>query len=136
MQSTARFSLIFLLAYLLSAFALKLNVPVPGPGFTQLETNGEAIVSWSVEEGDPFNISIEIQNNVSLDSFAFANNVPTADGSVSGVLDGVPGGDTFFLQAVNPGNILDIFATSDEFIVVGEVPPITTTGYEARTTAV
>ncbi|KAF9009576.1 hypothetical protein BDQ17DRAFT_1348369 [Cyathus striatus] len=131
MQSTFKFSLIFLLASFLSVTALKLNVPVPGPGSTQLETDGNAIVSWTVEEGDPEFISIEIQNDISLDSFEFARNVPTAPGNVSGILDEVPGGDTFYLQAVSVKSVLDVYATSDLFTVVGEVPPITNTGYLA-----
>ncbi|KAF9009578.1 hypothetical protein BDQ17DRAFT_1421748 [Cyathus striatus] len=90
MQLTAKFSFVSLLASLLSASALKLNVPVPVPGDVELQTNGKALVTWTLEEGDPEIMSINIQNNFRF--FAFVNNVPTAPGNVTGVLTDIPGG--------------------------------------------
>ncbi|KAF9009585.1 hypothetical protein BDQ17DRAFT_1421755 [Cyathus striatus] len=135
MQSSVKLSLVFLLASLLSATALKLHVPTPEPGSKHLKTNGTALVSWTVEKGDPEFVSIEIQNNVTLDSFEFSRNVSTAHGCVSGKLDGVPGGKTFFLQAVSPSNVTKVFATSHKFTVAGKVPSITTAAKEQATAA-
>ncbi|KAJ3506951.1 hypothetical protein NLJ89_g6570 [Agrocybe chaxingu] len=118
-------SSLILIAFATIAAAIKLHDLVPGPGFSQLETDGAATISWDAEAGDPTFISLEIQNDVTLDSFEFARNIRVDSGSVTGILYEVPGGDAYYFQAVNAHNVLDVYATGEKFTVVGEVPPIT-----------
>jgi hypothetical protein len=75
---------------LLNAWGLALNKPTAGEGFRRIVTDGPADISWTVEEGDPKLITLQLQNNVTLDSFELARDVDVSAGSVTVYMEDVP----------------------------------------------
>ncbi|KAG6852565.1 hypothetical protein C0991_010916 [Blastosporella zonata] len=84
-------SLLPILSLGILANGLILNKPIPGPGKSDITSNGTVIVSWVAEANDPQFITFEIQNNVTLDSWELARNVEVALGNITGTLDDVGG---------------------------------------------
>ncbi|KAG6916915.1 hypothetical protein DXG01_004748 [Tephrocybe rancida] len=111
----------------LLANSLILKKPIPGAGNSDITSNGTALVSWVVEANDPAFITFEIQNNVTLDSWEFATNVDVSLGNITRSLEDVGGNDSYFMQAVQVGNLLNVLAESPLFTVVGTPVVITNT---------
>ncbi|KAG6916914.1 hypothetical protein DXG01_004747 [Tephrocybe rancida] len=109
----------------LLANSLILNKPIPGAGNSDITSTGTALVSWVAEANDPKFITLEIQNNVTLDSWEFATNVEVALGNITRTLDDVGGNDSYFIQAVQVRNLLNVLAESPLFTVVGTSVVIT-----------
>ncbi|KDR85922.1 hypothetical protein GALMADRAFT_132548 [Galerina marginata CBS 339.88] len=104
-----KLSLLALVAPLVSA--LTLDVP-------QNPTSGGSItIKWNSAPNDPDSWSFELVNTVFHNSFAIANNVNPTAGQLTLTLPVVPVGDGYTLEAVNVGNIDDIFATSAGFSI-------------------
>ncbi|GLB35573.1 hypothetical protein LshimejAT787_0211380 [Lyophyllum shimeji] len=122
---------VFLLSLLTLIFSprrtlsLTLNKPVPGARFTGILSNGIATVSWVVAPGDPPFITLEIQNNVTLDSWEFASNVDITLGRITRKLNDVAGSKFYFMQAVLVSDITHVLAESPLFTVDGIAAPTT-----------
>ncbi|KAI0031241.1 hypothetical protein K488DRAFT_71545 [Vararia minispora EC-137] len=104
------------------AAALTLNTP----GSSQA---GESItISWTSATGDPNAFTLELVNApVLLNAIAIANNVPTSQGSVSLTLPIVPSANDYTVQAVNVGNISDIFGQTSNFAIAAAPSAASTT---------
>lgn len=70
--------LLALLCILSPSQALILNVPTAPTGFSAILTNKTANVTWTLEAKDPSHFDIELQNNITLDSFELARNVSSS----------------------------------------------------------
>ncbi|PPQ69664.1 hypothetical protein CVT26_001533 [Gymnopilus dilepis] len=93
------------------ASALTLNIP------TNPTSGGNVTITWSSAPNDPETFSLELINTAFHNSFAIANNVnPTAE-TISLTLPIVPVGDGYSLEAVDVGNITNVFASTGTFSI-------------------
>ncbi|KAG6909402.1 hypothetical protein DXG01_000703 [Tephrocybe rancida] len=83
--------MLFLFLLPLLTHSLILNKPTPGTGYSGILSNGTMFVSWVAETNDPAFITLEIQNNLTLDSWEYARNVEVALGAITRQLDDVSG---------------------------------------------
>lgn len=104
-----KLSLLALVAPLVSG--LTINVP------KNPTSGGPVTLSWNWKAGDPNTFSIELTNEVFHNSYAIANSVIPEQGSIDIILPIVPIGDGYTLQAVEVGNINNIFAETVDFAV-------------------
>jgi hypothetical protein len=87
------------------------------------KSGSSCTISWNSNDAsaDPGSFSLELVRTSFHDTFAIANNVPNAPGtgpqSTTVTLPAVPIGDGYQVEAVNIGNISDIYATSGDFSV-------------------
>ncbi|KAF8174943.1 hypothetical protein BJ912DRAFT_39959 [Pholiota molesta] len=95
-------------------------------------TGGQITIKWTNEQGDPATWSFELINVAFNNAFAIANNVDPASNSITLTLPVVPVGDGYTLQAVNIGNISDVFATTGDFSV-GAASTTSTTALSTTT---
>jgi len=138
------FNKVALLA-VLAPLASALSISAPS-GATSA---GSVTINWSHDAPtDPAIWSLELINTIFRNNFAIANNVDDSVGSVTLTLPAVPVGDGYTLQAVNVGNLSDVYATSAPFsigatissstssgssstssaqVISGSIPPVTTT---------
>ncbi|KAG6863587.1 hypothetical protein C0993_010940, partial [Termitomyces sp. T159_Od127] len=93
------------------AHALTLNIP------QNPVSGGQVTVSWTSQAGDPDIFTLELVNEQFRETFAIANNVLTAQLSITLTLPVVPIGDGYTLEAVNIGNINDVFSTTGDFSI-------------------
>ncbi|KII93096.1 hypothetical protein PLICRDRAFT_35273 [Plicaturopsis crispa FD-325 SS-3] len=91
--------------------ALTLSTP------ENLTSGGPATITWTNESGDPSTFSLELVNTVFHDTFAIANNVVPASGSITINLPSVPARDGYTLEAVDISNINSVLATSGSFTI-------------------
>jgi len=110
------------------ASALTLQVPV-GP-----TSGGQVTIKWASDAGDPDTWSLELVNTVFHNAFAIANNVDPAPQQLTITFPIVPVGDGYTLEAVNVGNISDIYATSPSFSI-GATSSSLSSGASTATTA-
>ncbi|KAF9476927.1 hypothetical protein BDN70DRAFT_896937 [Pholiota conissans] len=80
-------------------------------------TGGSVTIHWTNEQGDPSTWSFELINTAFNDAFAIANNVDPSPSALTLTLPIIPVGDGYTLQAVNIGNISDVFASTGDFAV-------------------
>ncbi|EKM61425.1 uncharacterized protein PHACADRAFT_248020 [Phanerochaete carnosa HHB-10118-sp] len=106
--------------------ALTINTP------TNLTSAGTATISWTTGPNDPSTWSLELSNpNNFHNTFAIANNVDPAAGSINIPLPPVPSGDGYIIEAVNITNINDVFAMSGDFSIA---PAVSSTSSSASST--
>jgi len=104
----AKYSVAFFLPLV---HALTLGTP------TGLTSGGLATITWTADPTDP-PFSLELANPVFRDAFAIGNNIdPTTATSITLTLPAVPVGAGYHLEAVNVGNITDVYARSGEFSI-------------------
>ncbi|KAF5312116.1 hypothetical protein D9619_002433 [Psilocybe cf. subviscida] len=105
-----KLSLLALAAPLLVS-ALQLAIP-------ENPTNsGTITIKWTNEPNDPDTWSFELINKVFNNAFAIANNINPSASQITLTLPVVPVGAGYTLQAVNIGNITDVFAETPEFSI-------------------
>lgn len=107
------FNKLCLFAAIVSPLASALTLQAP----TDATSGGQITIKWASDAGDPDTWSFELFNTVFHDSFAIANNVDPAPQQLTLMLPVVPARDGYTLEAVNIGNISDIYATSPSFTV-------------------
>ncbi|KAF9562287.1 hypothetical protein CPC08DRAFT_817229 [Agrocybe pediades] len=78
---------------------------------------GQITIKWTSAPGDPETFSFELINTAFNNAFAIANNVNPTAGQLTLTLPPVPVGDGYTLEAVNIGNINDVFASSPSFSI-------------------
>ncbi|KAF8079329.1 hypothetical protein FPV67DRAFT_1776340 [Lyophyllum atratum] len=105
----------------------------------KVTSGGQVTVSWTTGPGDPcvhtsfvltvrrltqhFSLerratfSLELKNEVFHNAFAIANNVIPESGSIDITLPIVPAGDGYTLEAVDIGNINNVYASTGGFAV-------------------
>jgi hypothetical protein len=99
------------LAAPLMVSALKLAIP-------ENPTNsGQITIKWTNEPNDPDTWTFELTNESFNKQFAIANNVNPSASQLTLTLPVVPVGSGYTLQAVNIGNITDVFAETPEFAI-------------------
>ncbi|KAH6911080.1 hypothetical protein BKA70DRAFT_1398720 [Coprinopsis sp. MPI-PUGE-AT-0042] len=119
----AKLSAVALLAAPLAA-ALTLNAP------TEPTSSGEVTITWDFEPSDPL-FTIELTHPSFNDKLAIANNVDPAQGSVTFVLPAVPAQSGYTLEAVNVGDINEVYSTTGAFAIA----PNPNTTFSASSTA-
>ncbi|KAF9528118.1 hypothetical protein CPB83DRAFT_894608 [Crepidotus variabilis] len=80
-------------------------------------SQGTITIQWTSANGDPDTWSFELVNVDFHDTFAIANNVDPAAQELTLTLPAVPARDAYTIQAVNIGNITDVYATSGSFSI-------------------
>ncbi|KAH9049518.1 hypothetical protein EDB84DRAFT_1453161 [Lactarius hengduanensis] len=99
-----------------------------------LTSGGPATISWSSGDTDPVVFTIELVNiNLFHNAIAIANNVQKTAGSISVTLPIVQAGDGYTIEAVDIGNINNVFGTSGDFAIGATV---TTTSSTSTSTSV
>ncbi|KAF8971892.1 hypothetical protein BDZ97DRAFT_1901537 [Flammula alnicola] len=114
----AKLSLLALAVPLVSA--LQLATP------TNPTSGGQVTIHWTNQQGDPTSWSFELTNTAFNNEFAIANNVDPSASQLTLTLPIVPVGDGYTLQAVNIGNVSDIFAQTPDFAVGATTTSLTT----------
>ncbi|KAG6845562.1 hypothetical protein H0H87_007240 [Tephrocybe sp. NHM501043] len=104
--------------------ALTLNIP------ENPTSGGPVTISWATQSGDPPTFSIELTNEAFHRAFAIANNVQPEQGSIDLILPVVPVG-----QAVDIGNINNVYAQTGEFAVGPNAATTVTSVSQTSTTA-
>jgi len=94
-------------------------------------SGGSCTVSWTTAPGDPATFSLQISNVIFHNSFAIANNVIPEAGSLDIALPIIPAGTGYTLQAIDIGNVNNVYATTGSFSIAGTV---TTTTAASNTT--
>ncbi|KIM35610.1 hypothetical protein M413DRAFT_20729 [Hebeloma cylindrosporum] len=93
------------------ASALILSIPeAPTSG-------GQMTIKWTNEPNDPETWSFELINTAFNNAFAIANNVNPSASSLTLTIPIVPVGDGYTLQAVNIGDINQVYATTGSFSI-------------------
>ncbi|KAH9486142.1 hypothetical protein JR316_0000206 [Psilocybe cubensis] len=93
-------------------------------------SGGEVTITWTVDASDPSRFStfsFELINESFNNAYAIANNVDPALLKLTLTLPVVPVGAGYTLQAVNIGDINDVFATSSSFSIGAAPTPLSTT---------
>ncbi|TFK21279.1 hypothetical protein FA15DRAFT_598153, partial [Coprinopsis marcescibilis] len=83
-------------------------------------TQGEVTITWDQQAGDPESFTLELNHPDFNDALAIANNIDPARGSITLVIPVVAAKGGYTIEAVNIGNINDVYSTSPEF-AIGEV---------------
>jgi hypothetical protein len=124
------FNKVALLAFVAPLVAgLTLTIP-------QNPTSGGSItIEWTTVAGDPSTFSIELINVAFNNAFAIANNVPTASNQITLNLPIVPTGDGYTLEAVDIGNINNVYASTGSFSIGATVSTTSTGSAGTSTTA-
>ncbi|KAG6891630.1 hypothetical protein C0992_001315 [Termitomyces sp. T32_za158] len=120
-----KLSLVALVAPL--AHALTLNIP------QNPVSDGTVTISWTTQAGDPDFFTIELINQQFNNAFAIANNVNTGSLSTTLVLPVVPVGGGYTLNAVDVGNINNVFSSTGSFSI-GQNPDSNVPTVAASTT--
>jgi hypothetical protein len=108
---------ISLLALAAAPLSSALTIDTP----TNWTSGGQAVISWENAQGDPSTWSFELINVVFNDAFAIANNVDPSSSPLTIELPIVPAGAGYTLEAVNIGNITNVYATTASFSIGGTV---------------
>ncbi|KAI9454900.1 hypothetical protein BJY52DRAFT_699802 [Lactarius psammicola] len=99
-----------------------------------LTSGGPATISWSSSDSDPNVFSLELVNtDLFHDAIAIANNVQKTAGSISVTLPIVPAGSGYTIEAVDIGNINQVFGTSSSFSIGATVTTTSTTSTSSST---
>jgi hypothetical protein len=94
---------------------------------SNLTSGGPAQFTWTSDASDPSTFSLELVNTVFNNAFAVGNNIQTSDGTISVALPIVPAQAGYTLEAVNIGNINEVYGTSSGFSI-GATVSSTTSG--------
>ncbi|KAG6873069.1 hypothetical protein C0995_003377 [Termitomyces sp. Mi166 len=106
--------------------ALTLNIP------SNPTSGGPLTVTWTFQPGD----TLELINEEFHDSFAIANNVQPELQSLDITLPIVPVRDGYTLEAVNVGNINQVFSTTGDFAVGPNAESTASSATQASTSVV
>ncbi|KAF8901231.1 hypothetical protein CPB85DRAFT_132064 [Mucidula mucida] len=112
--------------------ALIMHEPAPGGAYNAIITDGLAEFTWSIEEGDPELITLNLYNSATLDTFQVGKDIPVADGAYTVQMEEVPGSEWYRMDATQHDDVREVLASSPLFTVFGDVPP--TTGVVPRPT--
>ncbi|KAG6330914.1 hypothetical protein ID866_8175 [Astraeus odoratus] len=100
--------------------ALTINAP------TDATTGGTITLTWSAASTDPAYFTLQLVNPAFHNTFAIANNVQTSLGTITITLPQVPVDSNYQLEAINPSNVNDIYATSSTFSIGAQTSATTT----------
>lgn len=103
---------------------------------TNPTSGGQMTIMWTSENGDPSTWSFELLNPDFHDSFAIANNVDPSPQQLTLTIPIVPVGGGYSLEAVNIGNISDIYATTPSFSIGATSSSSLSSGASTATTPV
>ncbi|KIN99984.1 hypothetical protein M404DRAFT_777224 [Pisolithus tinctorius Marx 270] len=78
---------------------------------TGATTGGSVTLTWQATSTDPAYFTFQLVNPVFHDTFAIANNVQTSLGTLTLQLPQVPVDTNYQLEAINPSNVNDVYAT-------------------------
>ncbi|KAI6139996.1 hypothetical protein BKA82DRAFT_4220139 [Pisolithus tinctorius] len=84
---------------------------------TGATTGGSVTLTWQATSTDPAYFTFQLVNPVFHDTFAIANNVQTSLGTLTLQLPQVPVDTNYQLEAINPSNVNDVYATSSTFSI-------------------
>jgi len=118
-------SLLVLVAPLASA--LTLDTP------TNVNNGDRVTLTWTAAAGDPV-FTLELQNPTFNNEFAIANNRDPADGSYVWQVPVVPAGTDYVINAVNIGNVSEVYASTGVFAIGALSSTTTSTGTGTSTT--
>ncbi|KAF5332610.1 hypothetical protein D9611_005284 [Ephemerocybe angulata] len=91
--------------------ALTLHIP------DNMRTSQSVTVTWDTAPGDPETFTLELTNEEFHDQFALVNNIDPNQGSVTFTVPVVPVRGGYTLEAVNVGNIGDVYSKTGQFSV-------------------
>jgi len=91
--------------------ALQLSTP------TSVTNNGQVTITWTATTTDPSTFSIELVNPAFHNSYAVVNVAQTAAGQATFTLPTVPIGGGYSFEAIEIGNINNVYSTSGEFSI-------------------
>jgi len=94
-------------------------------------SGGTVTIVWTSAAGDPSTFTLELVNDVFHNSFAIANNVQPTTGQITIELPSVPVGAGYTLEAVDIGNIGNVYSTTGTFSIG---PNAASTGVTTSTT--
>jgi len=124
------FSKLSLFVAIVAPLASALTLQTP----TGATSGGQVTLAWTSDSGDPNTWSFELLNTAFHNAFAIANNVDPSTQVLTLSLPIVPVGDGYTLQAVNIGNITDVYATSGDF-AIGAASSSSSSGASTASTA-
>ncbi|KAF6761331.1 hypothetical protein DFP72DRAFT_37965 [Ephemerocybe angulata] len=91
--------------------ALTLHIP------DNIRTSQPVTITWDTVPGDPYTFTLELTNEEFHDQFALVNNIDPNQGSVTFTVPVVPVRGGYTLEAVNVGNIGDVYSKTGQFSV-------------------
>jgi len=103
-------SVLLLAAPLVSAITLN---PIEGV----ITSGGPITITWTPGSDDPPTFSFELLNPSFNNAFAIANNVDPSLGTLTVTLGVVPVGTDYTIEAVNIGNINQVYSTTPVFSI-------------------
>ncbi|KAI9566300.1 hypothetical protein HD554DRAFT_2116999 [Boletus coccyginus] len=124
----AKFSTLALALSLPLVSALTVNPP------TDPTTGGTVTITWTASTSDPAYFSLELVNDAFHDTFAIANNVQTALGTLTIQLPQVPVQGGYSLEAIATNDINQVLSQSGTFSI-GGASSSSSTGASSSSTA-
>ncbi|EFI28754.1 hypothetical protein E4U52_001274 [Claviceps spartinae] len=94
---------------------------------TDISSQGEVTITWDTAPGDPESFTLELNHPSFNDALAIANNIDPARGSITLTIPVVPAQGGYTLEAVNIGNINDVYAVTGPFAIAEPTASIPTT---------
>ncbi|KAI5998299.1 hypothetical protein EDD15DRAFT_2409361 [Pisolithus albus] len=94
-------------------FVSALTISAP----TGATTGGVVTITWQATTTDPAYFTLQLVNPAFHDTYAISNNVQTSLGTITLELPQVPVDTNYQLEAINPSNINDVYATSSTFSI-------------------
>ncbi|KAI6030009.1 hypothetical protein EDC04DRAFT_3115746, partial [Pisolithus marmoratus] len=91
--------------------ALTLEAP------TGATTGGFVTLAWQATTTDPAYFTLQLVNPAFHNTYAIANNVQTSLGTLTIQLPQVPVDTNYQLEAIDPSNVNDVYATSSTFSI-------------------
>ncbi|KAI6119719.1 hypothetical protein EDD16DRAFT_923084 [Pisolithus croceorrhizus] len=91
--------------------ALTLNAP------TGATTGGVVTITWEAASTDPAYFTLQLVNPAFHNTYAISNNVQTSLGTITLELPQVPVDTDYQLEAIDPSNVNDVYATSSSFSI-------------------
>jgi len=98
-------------------------------------SGGSVTIKWTSASGDPATFTLELTNESFHNSFAIANNVQPESGQITLNLPVVPVGDGYTLEAVDIGNISNVYSTTGSFSVGANAASSSSTSSGTSTTS-
>ncbi|KAI6135927.1 hypothetical protein F5141DRAFT_1671 [Pisolithus sp. B1] len=91
--------------------ALTLNAP------TGATAGGVVTITWAAASTDPAYFTLQLVNPSFHNTYAISNNVQTSLGTITLELPQVPVDTDYQLEAIDPSNVNDVYATSSTFSI-------------------
>ncbi|KIY63173.1 hypothetical protein CYLTODRAFT_426318 [Cylindrobasidium torrendii FP15055 ss-10] len=111
---------------IVSASAIIVHTPVQAGPYKFLRAGGSATVSWTAEEGDPEFITLNMQNDRTLDTFQLAHSVATKDEAIVVHFDDdLPWSSHYAVDATKDNDVREVLGTSPMFTILG-IPAVPT----------